>query len=210
MADLRIADLGQRQRDHCRRHQDGRDLEQDVAVGIGEIERQGRQAAGAPGHHHVDREDAAAIVFRRLVIEPGLDDHERAGDGVAGHHLEQRPGIDVVGHGQQQSGDRGRDREHAERADMADAVDQPLAGQRAGEETGEVCGEHDPDQERGHVARGHLDAHDGADDAERGLDQDDAQQHRNDRLHSLQHDMSPKAAVIRPAALARASAIHSR
>src|SRR5262249_23301097 len=92
---------------------------------------------------------------------------------------------------EQQGGDGRDDGEHAEGADVADPVDQPLAGQRPDEEADEIRREHDADQERGFVARGHLQAHDGADDAERALDQDNPEQDWNDRLYRFPHDASP-------------------
>ena len=127
LADLGIAEAGQAER-HQRGHQgDRRQGEQAMAGGIGEVEGQRADAAGSPGDGHVEREDAAAIVAARLVVQPALDHHILSGDGIAHEDAQSRPDIGVVEDEIEQGG-VGRDGgEDAEGADMADPVDHPVA-----------------------------------------------------------------------------------
>ena len=156
LADLGIADPGQRQGDHRQDQSDRRHGQQQMSGRVGEVEGQRADAAGRPGDHHVDGEDAAAILVARLVVEPALDDDILPGDGIARDHAQDHPDGDLVEDQEQQRRRRGDGGEDGEAADMPDPVDDPVAGEGAQQEAAEIGRADEADQLRGLLAMGEL------------------------------------------------------
>ena len=187
LADLGIADPGQRQGDHRQDQSDRRHGQQQMSGRVGEVEGQRADAAGRPGDHHVDGEDAAAILVARLVVEPALDDDILPGDGIARDHAQDHPDRDLVEDQEQQRRRRGDGGEDGEAADMPDPVDDPVAGEGAQQEAAEIGRADEADQLRGLMAMGELKRDRRRQYAERRLQADDADQNFQDGPDGLEH-----------------------
>ncbi len=199
LRDLGIADPGEGHRHQGGGHGQRDQGEQQAAVRVGKIEGERTDAAGAPGHDHVDREDLAPVVRRRLVVEPALHDHELAGDAVADEDPEEEPGIGRVEDQVEEGGVARDDREDAERTDVPDPVDDLVAGERAGEEPDEIGGRDQSDELGGNAPGGELNPDERRQGAERQLDEGDADQHRNHRSDHRDHVSAPRRPPSSPA-----------
>ena len=98
---------------------------------IGEHQQKLRRAEAYVEHHHVDGEQAAAILAARPIVEPALRDHVNARQAEAGHHAHGAPDerIDQASLNQ----DRGRRHrgERREHPDMAEPAQQRRSDARA-------------------------------------------------------------------------------
>ena len=163
---------------------------------VGEVEGQRADAAGRPGDHHVDGEDAAAILVARLVVEPALDDDILPGDGIARDHAQDHPDRDLVEDQEQQRRRRGDGGEDGEAADMPDPVDDPMAGEGAQQEAAEIGRADEADQLRGLMAMGELKRDRRRQDAERRLQADDADQNFQDGPDGLAHGFPERPSTL--------------
>ena len=92
LPDRRCGRRAQQQRHERQRDQHADQREQLEAGRIVQVEQQLPARRAAHQHDHVDRQQAAARIVGRAVVQPAFGDDEQAGEREASHHAHHRPG----------------------------------------------------------------------------------------------------------------------